>query len=331
MRSKFYDWKSRYGKANEHNATIPRDHWITDQERDSIIGFYHKNPLNGYRRLCYMMQDRGVVAVSPSTVRNVLRAAGLMDRRDLVASSKGKGFNQPSSPHKHWHTDISYINVGGTFYFLSSVLDGFSRYIVEWELKESIKEKDVEMLIQRALEKHPGAKPRIISDNGPQYISNDFKAFVKLTGVSHVKTSPYYPQSNGKIEAMHKSLKKETIRPAAPKTYKEAARLIDGFVTQYNNERLHSGLGYIAPVDALNGRTALIQAKRDETLRLARESRAVVREMIRATDNDLLVTKGVPASETSGYSHNNNPRFEFRFDSVVQSNQNSLPAYNLRI
>ena len=98
------------------------------------------------------------------------------------------------------------------------MLDGFSRYIVHWELRETMKELDIELVIAKGIEKHPGVKPRIISDNGPQFIANDFKSFVREYGLTHVRTSPYYPQSNGKLERRHGSLKSECIRPGSPAT-----------------------------------------------------------------------------------------------------------------
>jgi transposase InsO family protein len=101
----------------------------------------------------------------------VLKAAGRLDRKNVTPSKKGTGFIQPTKNHQEWHVDISYINAGGTFFFLISVLDGFSRYIVHWELSETMKELDVELVIAKATEKHPGVAPRIISDNGPQFIA----------------------------------------------------------------------------------------------------------------------------------------------------------------
>ena len=152
-----------------------------------------------------MMLDDDVVAVSPSSVYRVLKQANRLDRRRFTPSKKGTGFVQPLVPHEHWHVDISYINVAGTFYYLTSMLDGYSRYIVHWEIRESMTERDVETIVQRALEQHPGEKPRIISDNGPQFIARDFKEFIRLAGMTHVRTSPYYPQSNGKLERWHGS------------------------------------------------------------------------------------------------------------------------------
>ena len=276
--SKFHDWAKRYGKANEHNGKIPRDYWLEDWERKAIIDFHHRHPLNGYRRLTFMMNDADVVAVSPSTTYRVLKKAGLLDRHHVKASKKGTGFQQPGKPHNHWHIDISYLNLGGTFYFLISVLDGFSRFIVHWEISESMGEQDVEFVLQKALEKHPGAKPRIISDNGPQFIAKDFKTFLRIFGLSHARTSPYYPQSNGKLERWHGSLKTECIRPSSPQTVVEATRRVSDYVRHYNQDRLHSVIGYLAPADKLAGHAESIQYARDKRLETARQRRREKRQ-----------------------------------------------------
>ena len=125
--SKFYDWRERYGKANEHNGWVPRDFWLEEWEKQAIIGFHLKNPLEGYRRLTFMMLDAGIVAVSPSSVWRVLSQAGLLSKWNGKPSKKGTGFAQPLAAHQHWHIDVSYLNIGGTFYYLCSILDGFSR------------------------------------------------------------------------------------------------------------------------------------------------------------------------------------------------------------
>ena len=210
--SKFYDWRERYGRVNEHNGWVPRDFWLQPWEKQSIIRYHLDHPLEGYRRLTFMMLDADVVAVSPSSVWRVLQQAGLLSRWKGKPSRKGTGFEQPPHPHQHCHIDVSYINVSGTFYYLCSILDGFSRSIVHWDLRESMTEAEIEVILQRAREKYPEAKPRIISDNGPQFIARDFKEFIRIAGMTHVRTSPGYPQSNGKLERWHKSLKSECIR-----------------------------------------------------------------------------------------------------------------------
>lgn len=275
--SKFYQWKDRYGKDNEHNGKVPRDWWLEDWEKQAILDYYDRHPLNGYRRLAFMMLDDDVVAVSPTSVYRVLKQAGRLDRRQFSPSKKGTGFVQPLGPHQHWHIDVSHINVAGTFYFLCTLLDGYSRYIVHSELRETMKEHEVETIVQRALEKFPGETPRIISDNGPQFIARDFKEYIRMMGMTHVRTSPFYPQSNGKLERWHGSLKRECIRPACPEDVEEARRRIAAFVAEYNQVRLHSALRYITPADKLHGLEQIIFEERDRKLEEARARRQQAR------------------------------------------------------
>ena len=220
-----------------------------------------------------MMLDADVVAVSPSSVYRVLKSADLLSRWPRSASKKGSGFTQPEEPHQHWHIDIAYINVRGTFFYLCTVLDGCSRFIVHHELRESMKEADIELILQRALEKFPGVSPRVISDNGPQFLARDFKVFIREVGMSHVRTAPYYPQSNGKIERYHKTLKSEGIRPLTPLSLADARQVIEDFVRYYNEVRLHSAIGYVTPKTRLEGRHELLFKQRDAKLEAAREAR----------------------------------------------------------
>lgn len=277
--SKFYDWRARYGKVNEHNRLVPRDHWLEAWEREAILAFRHEHPLEGYRRLTYMMMDADLVAASPATVYRVLHQAGCFARWNRTESSKGTGFQQPLLPHEHWHTDISYVNICGTFYYLVSVLDGCSRYLVHWELRQSMREADVEVVLQRAHETFPDANPRVITDNGPQFIARDFHEFIRLSGMTHVRTSPYYPQSNGKIERWHGTLKRDCLRPHVPLSLDDARQLVASFVAHYNHQRLHSAIGYVTPADKLAGREQTIFAERDRKLAAARERRAQQRRL----------------------------------------------------
>jgi putative transposase len=275
--SKFYNWQQRYGKVNEHNGLIPRDFWLENWEKKAIIDFHHQYPLEGYRRLAFMMLDRDIVAVSPSSTYRVLSEAGLLKKWSSKVSKKGTGFEQPLIPHDHWHIDVSHINICGTFYYLCSILDGCSRYIVHWELRESMTEGEVEIILQRAKEKHPDASPRVISDNGPQFIAKDFKEFIRISGMTHVRTSPYYPQSNGKIERWHGTLKQECIRPGVLLNLEDARQVVGRFVGHYNEVRLNSAIGYVAPADKLNGRDKQIFKERDSKLESARQARKVRR------------------------------------------------------
>ena len=264
---------------NEHNGWVPRDFWLEEWEKKEIVTFHWKNPLEGYRRLTFMMLDANIVAVSPSSVWRVLSQAGLLSKWKMKPSKKGTGFEQPPAPHQHWHIDVSYINLSGTFYYLCSILDGYSRFIVHWDLRVSMTEADIEIILQKGKELNPDAKPRIISDNGPQFIAKDLKEFIRISGMTHVRTSPYYPQSNGKIERWHQSLKGECIRPGTPLSLEDAQRLVKQYVERYNNVRLHSAIGYIAPADMLAGRQKQIHQERDRKLETARQQRQIRRQL----------------------------------------------------
>jgi len=318
-RSKFYDWRGRYGQANEHNALVPRDCWLEDWERAAIVLYARHHPLEGYRRLAFMMLDEDVAAVSPSSVYRVLGHAGLLDRWNRKPSKKGTGFVQPLGPHEHWHVDVTYINICGTFYYLCSLLDGYSRFIVHWEIRERMTEQDVEVIVQRAREKFPGVHPRIISDNGPQFIAKDFKEFLRIAGMTHVRISPGYPQSNGKKERFYQTLKTECIRPGTPLSLEDARRLVTDFVAHYNAKRLHSAIGYVAPLDKLEGRAETIWAERDRKLAAAREARAARRAEARhRSDPQELLTNGEetpmihPAGETDAGSAGEQPARDSR-------------------
>ena len=286
--SKYHSWRGRYGRVNEHNSWIPRDHWLESWEREAIVEYWNAHPLEGYRRCTFMMLDEDVAAVSPATVYRVLSSAGLLRRWNENKSRKGKGFTQPIGPHAHWHVDISYLNIAGTFYYLCSILDGYSRAIVHHEIRESMQEQDVELVLQRAREKYPHARPRIISDNGPQFIAKDFKEFIRIAGMTHVRTSAYYPQSNGKKERWYKTLKVECIRPRVPLNLEEARRLVARYVAHYNDVRLHSAIGYVPPIAKLHGRETEIFDERDRKLEAARERRREAR----AKQAESVVTAG---------------------------------------
>jgi putative transposase len=225
-----------------------------------------------------MMLDADQVACSPASTYRVLKNAGLLAGQAPTITKKGTGFVQPLKAHEHWHVDVSYLNIAGTFYFLCSILDGYSRFIVHFEIREKMENSDVQTIIQRAREAFPNERPRIISDNGPQFIAKDFKEFIRSAGMTHVKTSPYYPQSNGKIERWHKTLKGDCIRVQVPLSLDDARRLVSDYVIHYNTARLHSAIGYLTPKDKLDGRGKQIFDDRDRKLAEARERRKQERQ-----------------------------------------------------
>jgi transposase InsO family protein len=149
---------------------------------------------------------------------------------------------------------LSRINICGTIYFLCNILDGYSRFVIHWAIRRTMKEFEVETIMQHGRERFPGERPRIISDNGPQLIAKDFKELIRVRGMTHVRTSFYYPRSNRKMERWYKTLKGKSIRVKTPLGLEDARRVVADFVAHYNQIRLHSAIGYVARADKLAGR-----------------------------------------------------------------------------
>lgn len=279
--SKYYSWNLRQGLPNSHNGKIPKDNWLLDWEKEAIINYAKEHTGEGYRRLTYMMMDENIVAASPSAVYRILKHYGLLNKWNLTKkSSKGRGFEQPTGPHQHWHVDIKYVNYKGTFLFLISVIDGYSRFITHHELRQNMQEFDIELTIQKALEKFPGNSPRIISDNGSQFISKDFAIYLKFAGLQHIKTSIAYPQSNGKIERYHRTIQEECLKKSSMINLGDARKQIAEYIEFYNTKRLHSSLYYLTPDDYLKGTIKEKLEVRENKLQQARNKRINTRKAV---------------------------------------------------
>jgi putative transposase len=277
--SRLHEWSKRQGVPNNHNGGQPRSTWVDEQTKAAVVSFYLDHVEDGYRRCAYMMLDAGIAAVCPSTVFNILKRAGALRSRNAKPSRKGTGFKHALGLHEQWHTDISYIRIGDRFYFLISFLDGYSRLIVHSELREAMTDQDVNVVFQQALERCPEAvrsKVRVISDNGKQFTGKEFRSMIQAYGLTHTTTSPYYPQSNGKLERWHQTLKID-INAKHLNSVDHARRIIAAFVRHYNEERLHSAIGYVTPKDMAEGRQAAILAERDRRLNEARAQRGWAR------------------------------------------------------
>lgn len=271
---KFYDWQRRRDLPNRHNGIIPKAHWLLSWEKEAIIDYAETHEPEGYRRLTYELIDADVVYASPSSVYRVLSDAGLLTKFIARENWKGTGYVQPTAPHQQWHTDLTYVNVCGTFMFLITVLDGYSRYVVHHDLRANMERWDVLMVIQRAREKFPDVKPRVISDRGGPYIAREFKEYLRNAGLKQTLISARYPESNGKMERFYKTIKGECIRRSSFLSISDARRIIAEFIAYYNDKRLHSAVDYIAPLNILQGKREEIIQRRTEKLALARVKRS---------------------------------------------------------
>ncbi len=243
----------------EQKIAIVREHLLEGIPVSTLVDKHKIHAVQFYQWQKLLFEEGAVVFERKPNGHNVRRQESAKDEKIEQLEAKIKSKN-----------DV-----------MAELLDGFSRLIVHWDIRPEMKEIDIEAILQLAKERYPEARPRIISDNGPQFIANDFKSFIRLSGMTHVRTSPYYPQSNGKLERYHKSLKSECIRPKTPLSLEDAKRAVEEFVSYYNDHRLHSAIGYVTPSDMLEGRQTIIHAERDRKLEQAREERARKRAELR--------------------------------------------------
>ena len=272
-RQRFPDWRHRLGVSNRHGGNLPHRNWLTEEECRLIVAFYEEHIEDGYRRCAYMMMDADIVYAKPSTVYKVLCRHGVIRHWKRMPSRKGTGFEQPLQIHEHWHMDITYVHIRGKPYYMITIIDGCSRFIVAWRLFCTMEASDVGIVQQLALECFPEAHPRFITDNGKQFVGKEFAEFITLHGYTHVTTSVYYPQSNGKIERWHKSFKGECIHRKFLSDYDQAVGEIEMYVDYYNEVRLHSAIGYVPPRIRLDGRQEQVFAEREKKLEEARRKR----------------------------------------------------------
>jgi len=276
LRSTYYSWfdksgglKPSPGKKLKHFTEI------TPEEKEAVLVYRRKHPEVGYRKLTWMMVDEDVVFLSESTVYNILSENNLLFGWARPDGEKaGKEYqNKPNRPHHHWHTDIAYIKIRNIFYFLIMVLDGYSRFLLDWELMTDMTGRSVELFIQKVKEKYPHARPMLIHDNGSQFVSHDFKKLVTRLEIQSVSTRTHHPETNGKAERWNGTVKSEAIRPGSPASYQEAWEILNEYGYVYNYQRLHAGINYLRPADMLFERGNKILKERNEKIKQARKQR----------------------------------------------------------
>lgn len=275
-KSTWHEWQTRKGEETKHNHDTPRLSWYTPEEKAAVVNYVkeHKNFMYGYRYLAWQMIDENVAFVRPASVYSIMKEYDLVHKwAKNKNESRKKGFVQPLLPNEQWHTDISYIKVLGVFYYFISIMDGFSRKILDWQLCDNMEGINIELLVTRVKEKYPEAKARIIHDNGKQFISKDFKELISFLELYETSIRISHPQSNGKLERFHSTLKTEHVRRTAYFSYEDAKQKMAQWIDFYNGERLHGANSYLTPDDCFEGRKDTRLAERREKLHTADENR----------------------------------------------------------
>jgi putative transposase len=272
--SNYYRWRRKIHTNNlkDDRGRYPSLDRVLPEEEKAVVDYALGHPQEGYRMLSWMMVDEDVAYLCPSTVYRIL------DRHDLLyrwkrSTSIGIKPPKPQKPDEQWHVDILYLWVMNRWYFLVSVLDAFSRYIVHWRLLFSMAAEEVVDVVEEALDKTPGVNPKVVSDRGPQFVGKEFHKMIKRHLLVEIKTRTRHPESNGLIERYHRSLREEGIGDNVPSDYYKACDLIERWVGYYNNQRLHSAIMYLRPLDYYRGEPDKLVKERLEKLHKARRLR----------------------------------------------------------
>ena len=282
-RAVYYEWRER-DEDSRLDDMVPGGRCLSAvlaEEKAAVIAYGLAHPKEGYRRLAWMMVDEDVAYLSPASVYRVLDDADLLYRWKR-SGRIGEKPAAPTRPNQRWHTDIMYLRVADTWYFLVSLIDGYSRYVVHWELLTTMRSSDVRLVVQQALEAWNVRDVEIITDNGSQFTSADFKALIRQFQLQHIRIRTYHPESNGTIERFHRSTR-EALADEDLRNLSRARELIGRWVAQYNESRLHAGLQYLTPADYFRGEPAKrLNVRREKLERGRREREAANRGRVHA-------------------------------------------------
>lgn len=273
--STYYRWHQRYKKYDkkglEDKSPKTSKVWnrLLAEERDVVIEQALMFPEESPRQIAFKVTDNCGFSVSESTVYRILKAKGLVRDRETKGFPASEEYSyKPKRVNEQWQIDATYLKVvGWGWYFLISVLDDFSRRILAWRLQLSMDTDAFSEVVQDALEatgldKAPKIhKPRLLSDNGSALIGHKFQEYLEAVEVKHILASPYHPQTNGKIERYHRSLK-ETVLLVVHGFPWDLIEDVRSFIIFYNTERYHEGLGNVTPDDVYFGRREQILEKR---------------------------------------------------------------------
>jgi putative transposase len=289
LRTTFYRWYDRYQsggpEALDDRSPRPDRVWnrIPDDIRERIRKLALEEPALSPRELAVRFTDTENYFVSEASVYRLLKALYLITRPAFIVMKAADEFtDKTTAPNQLWQTDFTYLKViGWGWYYLSTILDDFSRYIIAWKLCTTMKAEDVTDTLELALKAseldqvNVVHRPRLLSDNGSSYISADLANWLDDQNMDHVRGAPYHPQTQGKIERWHQTLKNRILL----ENYFLPGDLeaeIEAFVTHYNHQRYHESLSNLTPADVYFGRGQTILIERERIKRQTIENRRLL-------------------------------------------------------
>jgi putative transposase len=287
-KSSYYRWRQGQSSGNRKRP------WnrITQEEEDKVLAVAREFPELSSRQLSAWITDHEGFAISESTVYRILRREGLVKRQETQLMAAKEYHTKTTRPHQMWATDASYFRVvGWGYYYLVTVMDDYSRFILAWKLQKDMSANSLIEVVQGAVDATGMTdvtvkdRTRLLSDNGAGYVSRVFRDYLHLVGIGHILAAPYHPQTNGKVERYQQSLKRE-VNQLPYEFPGQLERAIAGFVDYYNYRRYHKALGNVMPADVLYGRREDILRRRKEvqiqTINRRRDYNRDLRELANA-------------------------------------------------
>jgi len=289
-RSTFYTWYARYLEDGfdglKSKETKRKSFWnkIPEKERQQVVETALEKTELSPRELAFHITDKQGWFISESSVYRILKERGLITSPAWILMAASDEFKDKTTyVHQQWQTDFTYFKIiGWGWYFLSTIMDDYSRYIISWELCKNMESADAMRSVEDALQEtglQKSNRPRLLSDNGSCYVSNEFSTFISNKEMGHVRGAPYHPQTQGKIERYHRSMK--NVVKLEHYFYPDDLRAkLEGFVNYYNNERYHESLKNVTPADVYYGREKqVLHQRRNVKIETMKERRKVNQEL----------------------------------------------------
>jgi transposase InsO family protein len=281
-RSTYYVWLRRYrvegeGGLRRKRRTAPVWNKLLDEEQAHVLTMARMHQHLSPRELAFFISDSGAFSICEKSVYRILKQAGLIKPLVYDVKAAKEYHTKTTRINEQWQSDITYIKLPfWGFRYLISVLDDYSRMILAWRLASDMTGQSISDVVEEALAfsgiREAGVRPRLLSDRGSGYVSGVLNEYLNIRQIDHIYAAPHHPQTNGKIEAYHGTLK-HLISMLTLMSPEEAERFFGLFISYYNNDRYHESIGNVTPADVYDGRREAILAKRRELKELTLERR----------------------------------------------------------